>query len=198
MKDIIIKLKIYSLTGVISIAFLIGAISSYGQVTPVQKKITPMNTKPVNTNSTLATQASGQVVAFKTHATYIGGQAVKSAVPYDVDFNGHPLFDEGNNFSNDKDEFTVPSDGYYHFDVRVGWDKFSAKGDVQIRILINWYSGLPAVTYLPGNTDIAIFDTNFSTLLKLKTGDKVRLQLIQNSGASQTFKQVQFSGFKIN
>ncbi|MDP4264843.1 MAG: hypothetical protein Q8941_20110 [Bacteroidota bacterium] len=173
----------------ILLAFAMKNSLIFAQNTTLKNNTVPVNTPGINRSA---------VVAFKANATIISGQPVASGTPHDVDFTGRALFNESNSFSIDKDEFTAPSDGYYYFEVRVNWNKFSAKGDVVIKLLLNWYSGLPSATWLPGNTDIAVFDTNFSTLMQLKAGDKVRVQIAQDTGAQQVFKQVQFSGFKVN
>lgn len=180
----------------LSIYFALSVLAMKGSLLFAQNNTLKTVAAPV-TAATGKTVAS-QVVAFKANATVISGQPIASATPHDVDFTGRALFNESNSFSIDKDEFAAPSDGYYHFDVRVNWVKFSAKGSVEIRLLVNWYSGLPAATWLPGNTELATFDTNFSTLMQLKAGDKIKVELIQDSGTQQVFRQVQFSGFKVN
>jgi C1q domain len=173
------------------VAFLLNMDAVFSQAAPLKT-----TTAPVTINRNIA--VANPVVAFKANATYLSGEPIASGTPHDIDFTGNALFNESNSFSIEKDEFTAPANGYYHFDVRVGWNRFSAKGDVVIKLLLNWYSGLPAATWLPGNTDIGVFDTNFSSLMQLKAGDKVRVQITQDSGAQQTMKQVQFSGFKVN
>src|SRR4030095_13742235 len=121
-------------------------------------KFAPVTSVPARTASA--------IVAFKTNATYISGEPVANNTPAKIDFNGNPLFDEGKNFSMTTDEFIAPSNGYYHFDLRVGWDRFTAPGTVTIRILTNWYATVPVSTWLPAST-AALFDTNFSTILLL-------------------------------
>ncbi len=133
--------------------------------------------------------------AFKANATYIGGEPIANNTESKVHFTG-VLFDETKNFA--ADEFTAPSDGIYSFDVRVSWLQFSAEGMITINVRTNLYAAVPATTVQASSATLPVFDSNFSTLLKLKAGDKVSVYLLQKSGAQQKYQQVQLSGFKVN
>ncbi len=156
-----------------------------------QQPVFKSNTvKPVSTE-----QLSLAKPAFKANATYIGGEPIANNTESKVHFTG-VLFDETKNFA--ADEFTVPSDGIYSFDVRVSWLQFSAEGMITINVRTNLYAAVPATTVQASSATLPVFDSNFSTLLKLKAGDKVSVYLIQKSGAQQKYQQVQLSGFKVN
>lgn len=150
---------------------------------------------------TIATPANAPVttpvIAFKANATFVGGEPIANATAHKVNFGG-TIFNEGNCFSKDKDEFVAPEDGYYHFDLRVSWLKFSAAGNVELYILTNWYATVPVGSIQLSSTMQSTFDSNFSALVKLKKGDKVTVELYQKSGVQQKYQQVQFSGFKVN
>lgn len=152
-----------------------------------QKKIST----PVNATVTIP------VIAFKANATFVGGEPIANATPHKVNFGG-TIFNEGNCFSKDRDEFVAPEDGYYHFDLRVSWLKFSAAGNIELYILTNWHDVVPAGSIQLSSTTQSTFDSNFSALVKLKKADKVTVEIHQKSGVQQKYQQVQFSGFKVN
>ena len=153
-------------------------------------------------NKTVATRvvAGGQLnvqgPAFKAAATYISGEPVANNTEKKIDFTG-VNFDNGKNFSIATDEFVVPSDGIYHFDLRVNWAGFSAPGMITMMIRTNLFQQIPATTVQAAVTG-QVFDTQFSTLLSLKAGDHITVHVNQQSGAQQLFRQVQFSGFRVN
>ena len=137
------------------------------------------------------------VIAFRAAATYVGGEPLANNTESKVNFTG-AYFDESKNFSVSTGEFIAPSDGIYHFDLRVSWLKFSAPGSVSLLLRTNLYSAIAMTTVLEASTTVPVFDSNFSTLLKLKTGDKVSVYLNQNSGAQQKYQQVILGGVKVN
>ncbi|MBI1781393.1 MAG: hypothetical protein HYR66_08485 [Sphingobacteriales bacterium] len=152
--------------------------------------------KPMATPITTATIAEPKV-AFKAAATYVGGEPLANNTESKVNFTG-AYFDEGKNFSVVNGTFVAPSDGIYHFDLRVSWLQFSANGYVQLTLRTNLYAAIPASIILQPSTTLPVFDSEFSTLLKLKTGDKIEVYLLQKSGVQQKYQQVQLSGFKVN
>lgn len=152
--------------------------------------------KPSATPITTATIAEPKV-AFKANATYVGGEPIASNTETKINFTG-TVFDEGKNFSISSGAFVAPSDGIYHFDLRVSWLQFSANGYVQLSIRTNLYASIPASIILQSSTTQPVFDSEFSTLLKLKAGDKIEVYLTQKSGTQQKYQQVQLSGFKVN
>ena len=137
-----------------------------------------------------------KTIAFRAAATYIGGEPIANNTEKKIDFTG-VYFDEDKNFSVASDEFVAPSDGIYHFDLRVGWLQFSSPGMVTILLRTNLYSQI-AYTSVQTSSTTQIFDSNVGALLKLKTGDKVSVHISQNSGTQQKFQQVILSGFKVN
>jgi hypothetical protein len=153
-------------------------------------------------NKTVATRVvSGEQLnvpgpAFKAAATYISGEPVANNTEKKIDFTG-VNFDNGKNFSVSADEFLVPTDGVYHFDLRVNWAGFSAPGMITLLIRTNLFQQIAATTIQPAVTG-QVFDTQYSTLLSLKAGDHITVHLNQTSGAQQLFRQVQFSGFRVN
>lgn len=142
------------------------------------------------------TTITSAVVAFRAAATHIGGEPVANSTEKKVDFTG-TYFDESKNFSITTDEFVAPSDGVYHFDLRVGWMQFSSPGMVTLLLRTNLFEQV-AMTSVQTSSTTQIFDSNYSTLLKLKSGDKVSVHLLQNSGTQQKYQQAVLSGFKVN
>jgi C1q domain len=140
--------------------------------------------------------AAPAVIAFRAAATYIGGEPIATNSEKKVDFTG-VYFDESKNFSVVNDEFAAPSDGIYHFDLRVGWIQFSSPGMITLLLRTNLYEQI-AMTSVQTSSTTQIFDSNFGALLKLKAGDKVSVYLSQNSGTQQKYQQVILSGFKVN
>jgi hypothetical protein len=133
--------------------------------------------------------------AFKANATYLGGEPIAANTETKIHFSG-VVFDEGKNFS--ADEFVAPSDGIYHFDLRVSWLQFSAEGYVTLAIRTNLYAAVAASSVQISSKTLAVFDSNFSTLLKLKAGDRISVHLTQQTGSQQKYQQVQLCGFKVN
>jgi hypothetical protein len=134
--------------------------------------------------------------AFKAAATYISGEPVANNTEKKIDFTG-VNFDNGKNFSVATDEFVAPTDGIYHFDLRVNWAGFSAPGMITMLIRTNLFQQIPATTVQAAVTN-QVFDTQFSTLLSLKAGDHITVHVNQQSGGQQQFRQVQLSGFRVN
>jgi hypothetical protein len=134
--------------------------------------------------------------AFKANATFIGGNPLANNTESKVDFGG-TVFDSNNDFSAAKDEFKAPADGVYHFDLRVSWLQFSAAGSVTLNIKSGRFGNV-ATSVQAASSSLAVFDSNFSTLLKLAAGETISVYLIQNSGAQQRYQQVQLSGYKVN
>jgi len=149
-----------------------------------------------NTVKLPVTTHPSTAIAFRAAATYTGGEPLANNSERKVDFTG-TYFDESKNFSVTNDEFTAPSDGIYHFDLRVGWMQFSSPGMITLLLRTNLYEQI-AMTSVQTSSTIQVFDSNFGTLLKLKTGDKVSVYLSQNSGTQQKYQQVVLSGFKVN
>ena len=151
-------------------------------------------------NSTITklppTTVATSVIAFRAAATHVGGEPIANNTEKKVDFTG-VYFDESKNFSVATDEFVAPSDGIYHFDLRVGWLQFSSAGMVTLLLRTNLYEQI-AMTSVQTSSTTQIFDSNYSILMKLKAGDKISVHLLQNSGAQQKFQQVVFGGFKVN
>ena len=139
---------------------------------------------------------TSNTIAFRAAATYIGGEPIANNTEKKVDFTG-VYFDENKNFSITTDEFVAPSDGIYHFDLRVGWLQFTSPGMVTLLIRTNLYAQI-AYTSVQTSSTTQLFDSNVGALLKLKAGDKVSVYLSQNSGTQQKFQQVILSGFKVN
>lgn len=135
-------------------------------------------------------------IAFKANATYVGGTPIANNTESKVFFSG-VMFDEGKNFSTSTSEFIASSDGIYHFDLRVSWLQFSNEGMITLLIRTNLYQSVAATSIQISSKSQPVFDSNFSTLLKLKAGDKVTVYLGQQSGAQQKYQQVQLCGFKI-
>jgi C1q domain len=154
-------------------------------------------TAQIVTSPTLSTSTTvvSSAIAFKANATYVGGTVLDNNRSSLVNFTG-VVFDEGNNFSKDNDVFLVPSDGIYHFDVRVSWLQFTAPGSVTIN-LNTAPLATPATSILIASTTLRTFDSNLNTLLKLKAGDKIFVYVKQESGTTQKYQQVQLCGFKV-
>ena len=152
----------------------------------------------INTNVTKlpVSVVAASVIAFRAAATYIGGEPIANNTEKKVDFTG-VYFDESKNFSIISDEFITPSNGIYHFDLRVGWMQFTSAGMVTLLLRTNLFEQI-AVTSVQTSSTTQIFDSNFGTLMKLKAGDKVSVYLSQNSGAQQKYQQIVLSGFKVN
>ncbi|MFI5133436.1 MAG: hypothetical protein ACHQEB_03825 [Chitinophagales bacterium] len=148
------------------------------------------------TKLSLTTTIAAPVIAFRAAATYVGGEPIAANSEKKVDFTG-VYFDEGKNFSVGNDEFVAPSDGIYHFDLRVSWLQFSAPGMVSLLLRTNLYEQIPYTSVQTSSTT-QIFDSNIGALLKLKTGDKISVYISQNSGTQQKYQQVVLSGFKVN
>ncbi len=136
-------------------------------------------------------------IAFKANATYVGGTPIASNTESKVLFSG-VMFDEGNNFSTPTSEFIAPTDGIYHFDLRVSWLQFSNEGMITLLIRTNLFQSVAATSVQMSSKTQPVFDSNFSTLLKLKAGDKVAVYLGQRSGTQQKYQQVQLCGFKVD
>lgn len=173
---------------------LAAGLAMYALVMNVKAQQTIL--KPATTAITTAAIAEPKV-AFKAAATYVGGEPLANNTESKVNFTG-AYFDEGKNFSISTGTFVVPSDGIYHFDLRVSWLQFSANGYVQLSIRTNLYASVPAAIILQPSTTLPVFDSEFSTLMKLKAGDKIEVYLLQKSGVQQKYQQVQLSGFKVN
>lgn len=148
----------------------------------------------IATGTTSATNVSA-TIAFKANASYVGGVVLDNNKSTLVDFTG-VVFDEANNFSKDLNQFVAPSDGIYHFDVRVSWLQFTAPGSVTIN-LNTAPLATTAMSILAASSTLRTFDSNLNTLLKLKAGDKIFVYLKQESGAAQRYQQVQLCGFKV-
>jgi C1q domain len=136
-------------------------------------------------------------IAFKANATYVGGTPIANNTESKVFFSG-VMFDEGKNFSTSTSEFIAPSDGIYHFDLRVSWLQFSNEGMITLLIRTNLYQSVAATSVQLSSKTQSVFDSNFSTILKLKAGDKVSVYLVQQSGTQQKYQQVQLCGFKVD
>ena len=149
-----------------------------------------------NTVKLPVTTIASPIVAFRAAATYMAGEPVANNTEKKVDFTG-AYFDESKNFSIVNDEFVAPSDGIYHFDLRVYWTKFTVQGMVTLLLRTNLYDQI-AMTSVQTSSILQNFDSNFGIILKLKTGDKVSVYLSQNSGVQQKYQQVILSGFKVN
>lgn len=147
--------------------------------------------------STTAAQTASFTIAFRAAATFLSGEPLANNTEGKVNFTG-AYFDEQKNFSVNNDEFTAPADGIYHFDLRVSWLKFSAPASITLKLRENLYSGVGYTSVQQASVTMPNFDSNVSTLLKLKAGDKISVHLTQNSGAQQKYQQVISSGFKVN
>lgn len=149
--------------------------------------------------STTATsaQAAPFTIAFRVAATFLSGEPLANNTEGKVNFTG-AYFDEQKNFSIITDEFTIPADGIYHFDLRVSWLKFSAPASITLKLRENLYTGVGYTSVQPASVTMPNFDSNVSALLKLKAGDKISVHLLQNSGVQQKYQQVILSGFKVN
>lgn len=163
--------------------------------------VDPVSAQQTINKTVAAKVAPGDLVstatpAFKAAATYISGEPVGSNTEKKIDFTG-VYFDNGKNFSVPADEFLVPTDGIYHFDLRVNWAGFSAPGMITMLIRTNLFQQIAATAVQPAVTG-QVFDTQYSTLLSLKAGDHITVHVSQQSGAQQQFRQVQFSGFRVN
>jgi hypothetical protein len=150
----------------------------------------------VQTVKTVSSLPAVKKSAFLVNASYAGGVPVPHNANFKVSFT-RAVFDETNNFSITNGEFVAPSEGIYHFDIRVNWMQFTAPGLVTINVnravLASWASSI----LIPSTTH-RLFDTNYSLLLKIPAGEKVMIYLKQDSGAPQKFQQVQLSGYKVD
>jgi C1q domain len=173
-------------TTLVLVVCFLSVTKSWSQNTPLKTVTRPMTVSAVPQG----------VIAFRAAATYVSGEPVASNTEKKVDFTG-AYFDESKNFSVATDEFVAPSDGIYHFDLRVSWAQFTAPGMVTLLIRTNLYEQI-AITSVQISSTTQLFDSNFSSLAKLKAGDKVSVYLQQNSGTQQHYRQVVFGGFKLN
>ena len=150
-------MKLYPATFFAALFFCsLSATESQAQVTPLKPVARPVVNSPVMQG----------VIAFNAAATYINGAPIANNTESKVNFTG-TFFDESKNFSVATDEFVAPSDGIYHFDLRVSWAQFTAPGMVSLFIRTNLYEQI-AMTSVQISSITQLFDSNFSSLLKLK------------------------------
>jgi len=165
------------------------AVCSQAQIT---QKVIPVKT----TMAAAAPAVASAKVAFQASATYVGGtEVMPNNMNSKVIFTGS-LFDEAKNFSIPNGCFVVPADGIYHFDVRVSWLRFTAPGMITMNLNTDEFSML-TTSVQTASTTSAVFDTQYSMLVKLRAGQKLYVYLKQNSTAIQKYQQVQLAGFKV-
>lgn len=158
---------------------------------PIQSQI---SNNPLNKPATVSVSSP---VAFSVNAAYSQGEPFPNNTLYRVKFN-QMLFDEGNNFYINNNEFVAPVNGIYHFMVRVNFKRFSRNGSVVIQLNHTTNTGFLAFHVQPASVTEETFDGMLNTLLKLNAGEKVAVVLNQTTTEKQEFRLVKFSGYKIN
>lgn len=115
-------------------------------------------------------------------------------------------FDDGNNFDPVAGEFTAPSAGMYHFDLKITFNSSPSVTNVNIssRVHVNGAAAPGAVYSGRLNTNGTYPDAiMLSTNCKLNAGDKVTAVVFHNTGAnhdiigSGSTGSTYFSGFKV-
>lgn len=104
-------------------------------------------------------------------------------------------YDLGNNFNTtnagtDPNTFIVPLNGIYHFDAYVSWSfsgaTIQSTNYAVIQLVVNG-SVVASATYAP--SAVLYFNTQISRDLKLETGDKVRLAVLDDVAGNQFIKK---------
>src|ERR1043166_4678805 len=120
----------------------------------------PVTAQPVVNNIVTAKPA------FLANATYVCGTEVSPTnINYKAVFGG-TVFDEAKKFSVPTSCFVVPSDGVYHFDVRVSWLKFTAPGAITVNLNNDEFSPRTTSVQVASTTE-PVFDTQYAGLIKL-------------------------------
>lgn len=132
--------------------------------------------------------AASSIITIPGNNTYVylGGNEVE----YNV----------GNAWSNNPNQFTAPSNGLYHFTVKLSWGG-QAIGFRTFSILKNYTDYVKGRVDFPGNDQP--LKQYFTTTLYLNANDKIQLVVRQNSGydiglSGDLLDTTIFSGFKIN
>jgi hypothetical protein len=111
-------------------------------------------------------------------------------------FNTESVDDGGNNFSTATGIYTAPSAGMYQFEVSVYWNGLTATENLYLVIngVRTKFTSTPVATGI-------LHTQKLSAFVKLNTGDQVRTQLQQNSGAAILINNAAggtyFSGVKL-
>ena len=122
-------------------------------------------------------------------------QTIVASTDVKIDFNTE-LTDDGNVFNTTTDEWTIPSDGFYHLGVTALFNTvFTTPTIVQMIISINGvYIKIKTFTIMGQSFDI-------TTDLKLVANDKVTILIYQNSSGSASLNgspnSIYFTGYKI-
>lgn len=135
------------------------------------------------------TQQHGRPVAFygTTTQSYTNGSAADVTSYTEV-------FDYGSNFGSGV--FTAPYDGIYHFDVVMGiTDAGSSSGRLDVALQKN--GGTVARGHGPANATNADPTGNIAMTLNLTAGDAVKVNITNNTGATESLSESSFSGFLV-
>jgi hypothetical protein len=128
--------------------------------------------------------------------------AVPSAQVINPSFSNEK-FDAANNFNNST--FTVPSDGFYHFDVTLNMETSHQGATMELYFDIVSKDGTPlpspvkAISSMPthGNYNQYFVTATLSASIPLKKGDKLSIASRSQGYGSATLTRSFFSGFKI-
>jgi hypothetical protein len=116
---------------------------------------------------------------------------------------GKEKFDAASNFNNST--FTVPTDGFYHFDVTLNMETSHQGATMELYFNIVSKDGTPlpspvkAISSMPthGNYNQYFVTATLSASIPLKKGDKLSIASRSQGYGSATLTRSFFSGFKI-
>lgn len=152
--------------------------------------------------------ANGNLVALAAPSASTVGFSVAASTAITIPGNNTYIYlsgneieyNVGNAWNNTEKEFTAPSNGLYHFSVKIVWGGQEI-GFRTFSILKNNTNYVKGKVETPGNNDV--FKQYLTTTLYLNAYDTIRLVVRQNSGydiplSGELFDATIFSGFKIN
>ncbi|RFS14990.1 C1q-like domain-containing protein [Emticicia sp. C21] len=151
-----------------------------------------------NGNLVALAAPSASTVGFSVGAsatiTIPGNNALTYLAGNEIEYN------IGNAWSINPSQFTAPTNGLYHFTVKLSWGGHPS-GQRAFYILKNYTDFIKGRIDFPRNN--LTFKQYFTTTIYLNANDKIQLVVRQNSGydiglSGELFDTTIFSGFKIN
>ncbi|RYU93401.1 C1q-like domain-containing protein [Emticicia agri] len=152
--------------------------------------------------------ANGNLVALAAPSAGTVGFSIAASAPITIPGNNTYIYiggneieyNVGNAWSNNPNQFTAPSNGLYHFTVKLSWGG-RGNGHRALFLLKNYTDYIKGRADFPGNDQP--LKQYFTTTIYLNANDKIQLVVQQNSGydiglSGELFDTTVFSGFKIN
>ncbi|MBC7848717.1 MAG: hypothetical protein H7Y31_03220 [Chitinophagaceae bacterium] len=124
-------------------------------------------------------------------------QVINDGVDKVIQFDNEQ-FDDGFNYNNTNGIFTIPTDGVFHFDVKIEWQLVTSTATLFVYLDVNGSKVEEAKLEdaISGNVTKSI---SFGSTVKLGQGDIVRVFVRQESGTNQIVSTINssFSGFRL-